>query len=118
MGHVEVAGGVRPAVRIQADLPRLAAKGLGLEDLRTAIAAANTATPKGSLNGPQTGYAISANDQLRSAAAYGGIVVAYRDGAPVKLMDVAHIEDGLENDKVAAWYRGMPADVVDVQRQP
>ena len=105
VGHVEVAGGVRPAVRIQADLPRLAAQGLGLENLRTAIAAANVATPKGSFNGPQKAYGISANDQIRSAAAYGGIVVAYRNGAPVQLEDVAHIVDGLENNKVAAWYR-------------
>ncbi len=118
VGHVEVAGGVRPAVRIQADLPRLASYGLGLEDLRNAIAAANVATPKGSFNGPQKTYAISANDQIRSAAGYGGIVVAYRNGAPVQLEDVAHIVDGLENSRVAAWYQGTPAVVIDVQRQP
>ena len=118
VGHVAVEGGVRPAVRIQADLPRLAAMGLGLDDLRTAIDAANVAGPKGSLDGAQKAFTIAADDQLADAAAYRSVVVAYRNGAPVKLGDVAQVVDGLENTKVAASFDGKPAVVVDVQRQP
>ena len=118
VGHVEVEGGIRPAIRIQADLSRLAAYGIGLEDLRTAIVGANVAGPKGSLEGAQQSYTIAANDQIDSAEAYKPVVVAYRNGAPVSLSDVADVKDGLENDKVGAWYQGKPAIVVDVQRQP
>jgi multidrug efflux pump len=118
VGHVEVEGGIRPAIRIQANLSRLAAYGIGLEDLRTAIVGANVAGPKGSLDGAQQSYSISANDQIDNADVYKNIVVAYRNGAPVKLSDVADVVDGLENDKVAAWYQGKPAIVIDMQRQP
>ena len=118
VGHVEIEGGIRPAIRIQADLSRLAAYGIGLEDLRTAIVGANVAGPKGSLEGAQQSYTIAANDQIGSAAAYRSVVVAYRNGAPVRLSDVADVIEGLENDKVGAWYQGGPAIVVDVQRQP
>jgi len=118
VGRVSVQGGIRPAIRIQADLARLAAYGIALEDLRTAIVGANVAGPKGSLDGMHQSYTIAANDQVTNAETYKGIVVAYRNGAPVKLSDVADVIDGLENSKVGAWYRGRPAVVVDVQRQP
>ena len=118
VGHVSVQGGIRPAIRIQANLSRLAAYGIGLEDLRSAIVGANVAGPKGALDGTQQAYTIAANDQIDSADAYKSVVVAYRNGAPVLLSDVADVKDGLENDKVGAWYQGKPAIVIDVQRQP
>ena len=118
VGHVSIEGGIRPAIRIQADLSRLAAYGIGLEDLRTAIVGANVAGPKGALEGAQQSYTIAANDQIDSAETYKTVVVAYRNGAPVRLSDVADVKEGLENDKVGAWYQGEPAIVVDVQRQP
>jgi multidrug efflux pump len=118
VGHVSVQGGIRPAIRIQADLSRLAAYGVALEDLRTAIVGANVAGPKGSLDGAHQSYTIAANDQIMAVQTYKDIVVAFRNGAPVKISDVADVIDGLENTKVGAWYRGQPAIVVDVQRQP
>jgi multidrug efflux pump len=118
VGHVAVEGGLRPAIRIQADLSRLAAYGIGLEDLRTAIVGANVAGPKGALDGAHQSYTIAANDQIASADAYKSVVVAFRNGAPVLLSDVADVKEGLENDKVGAWYQGKPAVVVVVQRQP
>ncbi len=118
VGHVGIEGGLRPAIRVQADFVRLANYGVGLEDLRNAIAAANVAGPKGSLDGAQQSYTIAANDQLTTAEAYKPIVVAYRNGAPVLVKDVANVVDGLENDKVAGWYKGQPAVIIDVQRQP
>ncbi len=118
VGHVSVQGGIRPAIRIQADLSRLAAYGIALEDLRTAIVGANVAGPKGSLDGAHQSYSIAANDQLASAAAYKAITIAFRNNAPVLLSDVADVVEGLENSKVGAWYKGEPAVVLDVQRQP
>jgi multidrug efflux pump len=118
VGHVSVQGGIRPAIRIQADLSRLAAYGIALEDLRTAIVGANVAGAKGSLDGAQQSYSIAANDQIASADAYKSIIIAYRNGAAVLLSDVADVVDGLENTKVGAWYKGQPAIVIDVQRQP
>jgi multidrug efflux pump len=118
VGHVSVQGGIRPAIRIQADLSRLAAYGLGLEDLRTAIVSANVAGPKGSLDGTHQAYSVAANDQLASGDAYKAITVAFRNGAPVLLSDVADVVEGLENTKVGAWYKGQPSVVIDVQRQP
>jgi len=118
VGHVSVQGGIRPAIRIQADLARLAAYGIGLEDLRTAIVSANVAGPKGSLDGAHQSYSIAANDQISSAEVYKTIIVAYRNGAPILLSDVADVIDGLENSKVGAWYRGKPSIVIDIQRQP
>jgi len=118
VGHVSVQGGIRPAIRIQADLSRLAAYGIGLEDLRTAIVGANVAGPKGALDGTHQSYTIAANDQITAADTYKSVVVAFRNNAPVKISDVADVVDGLENSKVGAWYRGKPAIVLDVQRQP
>ena len=118
VGHVSIQGGVRPAVRVQADLSRLASYGIGMEDLRTAITGANVAGPKGTLDGVHQSYTIAANDQLGAADAYRGIVIAYRNGAPVVLSDVADVVEGLENTKVGGWYKGQPAVILDILRQP
>ncbi len=118
VGHVSVQGGIRPAIRIQADLSRLAAYGIALEDVRSAIVAANVAGAKGALDGTHQSYTIAANDQITSADAYKAITIAFRNGAPVLLSDIADVVDGLENTKVGASYRGGPAIVIDVQRQP
>ena len=118
VGHVGVQGGVRPAVRIQADLARLAAYGLSLEDLRTAITGANQAGAKGSLDGVAQSYTIAANDQIALAANYRSVTLAYRNGAPVMVKDVADVVDGLENTRVGGWYQGRPAVIIDIQRQP
>jgi multidrug efflux pump len=118
VGHVSVEGGIRPAVRIQADLARLAAYGLALEDLRSAIANANVSGSKGSFDGTHQSYTIAANDQVLAADVYKTIVVSYSNGAPVILSDVANVIDGLENTKVEGWYQNTPAVIVDVQRQP
>ncbi|HXW26712.1 MAG TPA: efflux RND transporter permease subunit [Xanthobacteraceae bacterium] len=118
VGHVSVEGGIRPAVRIQADFARLASYGLGMEDLRSAIGLANVAGPKGSFDGAQQSFTIASNDQIAAADAYKPVIVAYRNGAPVLLSDVARVIDGLENTKVGGWYQGVPAVIIDVQRQP
>ena len=118
VGHVSIEGGVRPAIRIQVDLARLAAYGLGMEDVRTAVTNANVAGAKGSLDGSQQSYTIAANDQITAAAAYKSVIITYKNGAPVMLSDVADIIDGLENDKVGGWFQGVPAVIVDIQRQP
>jgi multidrug efflux pump len=118
VGRVSVQGGLKPAVRIQADLARLAAYGISLEDVRAAISGANVSGPKGQLDGSHQAYMIAANDQIAVAEAYKPIVIAYRNGAPVQLRDVADVIDGLENVKVGGWYQGKPAVVIDIQRQP
>ncbi len=118
VGLVSITGGQRPAVRVQANLPALTALGLSLEDLRTAIGAANVNTPKGSFNGPTRASTIDANDQLKSAADYARVVIAYKDGAPVRLADVATIVDGAENAHLAAWANDKAALVINIQRQP
>ena len=118
VGRVTVQGNIRPAVRIQADLSRLANYGIALEDIRNVVVAANVAGPKGSLDGAHQSYTIAANDQITAADAYRNIIITYLNGAPVLLRDVADIIDDLENSKVAGFYQGMPAIVVDIQRQP
>jgi multidrug efflux pump len=118
VGRVAVLGGLKPAVRVQADLARLAAYGIAMEDLRNAIAGANVSGPKGSLDGAQQAYTIAANDQIAAAEAYKPIIIAYRNGAPVTIGDVAVIIDGLENDRTGGWYQGTPAVIIDIQRQP
>ncbi|MDO8980500.1 MAG: efflux RND transporter permease subunit [Afipia sp.] len=118
VGRVSILGGLKPAVRVQADLARLAAYGISMEDLRTAIANANVSGPKGSLDGAQQAYTIAANDQIATADAYKPIIIAYRNGSPVTIGDVARIIDGLENEKTGAWYQGKPAVVIEIQRQP
>jgi multidrug efflux pump len=118
VGRVTIEGGLKPAVRVQADLARLASYGISMEDLHTAIANANVSGPNGSLDGSQQAYTISANDQVTAAEAYKPIVITYRNGAPVRIGDVANIVDGLENDRTAGWYQGTPAVIIDIQRQP
>ena len=118
VGHVSVEGGIKPAVRIEADVSRLASYGLSMADLSAAISAANVAGPKGSLDGDKQSYTIAANDQISHAKAYEDVIIAYRNSAPVRLKDVAKVSDGLENTRVGGRYNGKPAVIVDVQRQP
>ena len=118
VGRVSVGGGVKPAVRVQANAQRLAAYGLTLATLRTAVAGASVAGPKGSIDGDRQSFTISANDQISTAAAYADVIVASVDGAPVRLRDVAEVVDGVEDENVSATYQGAPAIVIDVQRQP
>ena len=118
VGHVTVQVGVRPAVRIQADLARLASYKIGLEDLRNAIVAANVAGAKGAMDGIHQAYTLASNDQIAAASAYANVVIAYRNAAPVLLKDVAQVIEGLENVRVGGWYKGQTAIIIDVQRQP
>jgi multidrug efflux pump len=118
VGLVTLSGGQRPAVRVQANPVALAAYGLSLEDLRSSIGNANVNAAKGSFDGPTRSYTIDANDQLKSAADYRGIVIAYKNGAPVRLSDVADIVDGAENNRLAAWKDTKPAIIMNIQRQP
>ena len=118
VGLVTLSGGQRPAVRVQVNPKALAANSLGLEDVRTAIAAANVKRAKGSLDGPSRAYTIDANDQLASAAQYKSVVVAYKNGAPVFLSDVADVVDSAENVRLAAWMNEVPAVILNIQRQP
>ena len=118
VGLVSISGGQKPAVRIQANPTALASYGMSLEDMRTALAAANVNQAKGVLDGPRQSFTIGANDQLNSSAQYNSIVVAYKNGAPVRLSDVATAVDSAENIKQAAWMNTTPAVVVNIQRQP
>src|SRR6478672_6229718 len=118
VGLVKVGGGNRPALRIQANLRQLAAYGLNIDDLRTTIGNANVNAPKGTFDGPRQAYSINANDQLKNPADYNELVIAYRNGAPVRLADVATAVEGPENAKIAGWMNTEPAIIVTVQRQP
>ncbi|MES2129884.1 MAG: efflux RND transporter permease subunit [Pseudomonadota bacterium] len=118
VGLVTLSGGQRPAVRIQADTEALAANGLGLDTLRSAIAAANANSAKGSFDGPTRAYSINANDQLLAVPDYKNLIVAYRNGAAVRLSNVAKVVDSAENVKLGAWSGLAPAIIVNVQRQP
>ncbi len=118
VGLVSISGGHRPAVRIQANYRQLAAYGLNIDDLRTTLANANVNTPKGNFDGPSRAYTINANDQIRKPSDYNDLVVAYRNGAPVKLSDVARATEGAENTKLAAWMNSDEAVIVNIQRQP
>jgi multidrug efflux pump len=118
VGLVSIAGGQKPSVRIQANPTQLAAYNLSLEDLRTALAAANVDQAKGTLNGNRQSYTIGANDQLLASGDYGPVIVAYRNGAAVRTSDVATIVDAAENNQQAAWMDRQPAVIVNIQRQP
>ena len=128
VGLVTIAGGQKPGVRIQANPTTLAGYGLSLEDLRTALASANVDQAKGNLNGPHQSYTIGANDQLLSAADYMNVIVAYRNGSPVRMSDVANATDAAENAFQAAWMGRAaqgdqpaytsPAVIINIQRQP
>ena len=118
VGMVSIAGGQKPSVRIQANPTQLAAYNLSLEDLRTALAAANVDQAKGTLNGNRQSYTIGANDQLLASGDYGPVIVAYRNGAAVRTSDVATVVDAAENSQQAAWMDRQPAVIVNIQRQP
>jgi multidrug efflux pump len=118
VGVVSISGGQRPAVRVLVNAQALAAYGLNLDDLRTSINVANQNGPKGTFDGPLRAYSINSNDQLKSAAEYGKIVVAYRNNSPVRLSDVARLLPGAENTKLGGWMNTTPALLLNVQRQP
>jgi multidrug efflux pump len=118
VGLVSISGGQRPAVRIQANPTALASYGLSLEDLRTALTQANVDQAKGTFDGPHQAYTIGANDQLVSSDSYRPLIIAYRNGAPVRLTDVATVLDGAENVQQAAWANKNPAVILNIQRQP
>jgi multidrug efflux pump len=117
VGLVTISGGQKPAVRIQANPAALSSYGINLEDLRTALTQASVNAAKGNFDGPRQDYQIDANDQLVTSQDYRNVVVAYRNGAPVMLTDVAAIVDGIENNSQAAWMNQTPAVIVNVQRQ-
>jgi multidrug efflux pump len=118
VGLVAISGGQKPAVRVQANPTVLASYGLGLEDLRSVLNQANVDQAKGSIEGPRLAYTIGANDQLLSSSGYQSVIVAYRNGSPVRLSDVAHVVDSAENVRQAAWMNTTPAVIVNIQRQP
>ncbi len=118
VGLVSISGGQRPAVRIQANPTALAAYGLSLEDIRLAMSQANVNQAKGNIESARQSFTISANDQLMSSADYKPVIVAYRNGAPVRLMDVATVIDDAENVRQAAWMNTTPAVILNIQRQP
>ncbi|TDX66835.1 AcrB/AcrD/AcrF family protein [Methylosinus sp. sav-2] len=118
VGRVSVEGGVRPAVRIRADLARLAANNLNMEDLRQAVASANISGAKGALDGARQSYTLDVNDQILAAEQYKTLVIAWRNGAPLMLGDVADVIDGLEDSRVGAWFDGEQSVVLDIVRQP
>ncbi len=118
VGLVTISGGHKPAVRIQANPVALSSYGINLEDLRTALTQTSINAAKGNFDGPRQDFQIDANDQLVTSKDYRGVVVAYRNGAPVMLTDVAQIVDGVENESQAAWMDETPAVIVNVQRQP
>jgi multidrug efflux pump len=118
VGLVTISGGQKPAVRIQANPEALSSYGINLEDLRTALTQASVNAAKGNFDGPRQDYQIDANDQLVTTDDYRKVVVAYRNGAPVMLTDVANIVNGVENNNQAAWMNQTPAVILNVQRQP
>ena len=118
VGLVTLNGGQKPAVRVQVDPTVIAGLGLSLEDVRAAIVASNVNQPKGNLDGARQSYMIAADDQLTKASAYRPLVIAYKNGAPVRLTDVATVSDGVENAALAGWANGKRAVILNVQRQP
>jgi multidrug efflux pump len=118
VGLVSISGGQRPAVRIQANPTALASYGLSLEDLRVALGNANVDQAKGVFDGAHQAYTIGANDQLISSDSYRPLIIAYRNGGPIRLTDVANVIDGAENSKQAAWANQSPAVILNIQRQP
>jgi multidrug efflux pump len=118
VGLVSIAGNVRPAVRVQVDPAKLGNLGLTLEDVRSALTQANVNAAKGTLNGTVQTYSIGTNDQLQDADQYRNAIISYKNGAPVRLSDVANVVDGVENDQLAAWANGKPAVLLDIRRQP
>src|ERR1700730_15035699 len=118
VGLVSISGGQKPAVRIQANPAALSSYGLNLEDLRTALTQTSVNQAKGNFDGPHQDYQIDSTDQLLTSADYQNVVVAYRNGAPVVLKNVARVIDGVENNRQAAWMNQTPAVILNIQRQP
>jgi multidrug efflux pump len=118
VGLVTISGGQKPAVRVQANPTALASYGLSLEDLRAALANANQDQAKGNIDGPRQAYTIGANDQIFTSAEYKPIIVGYKNGAPVRVQDVASVIDSVENASQAAWFNDTPAVILNIQRQP
>ncbi len=118
VGQVYIGGGQQPAVRVQVDPRALAGRGIGLEDVRNALAATTVDSPKGAFTGPTETVVVRANDQLFDAAKYKPVIVAYRDGAPVRLSDVAKVFDDVEDDRLAAWMNGKRCVLAIIRRQP
>ena len=123
VGLVTIEGNQKPAIRVQVNPAALSGQNLGLEDVRSAIAAANVNAPKGSFSGAHQAFTIGSNDQILTAADFKPIIISYRNGAPVRLQDVANVTDGVENERLAAWistpqHGYQPAVLLDIQRQP
>lgn len=117
VGFVTISGGQRPAVRVQTDTKSLASRGLSLEEVRTAIANANTNQPKGSFDGKRLSYTLNSNDQLFTADMYRPLIIAYKNSAPIRLGDIATVLDDVENNKLAAWMNKTPAIIMNIHRQ-
>ena len=118
VGLVTIEGNQKPAVRVRVDPAAIANLGLGMEDVRTALTVNNINEPKGSFDGTHQSYAIGANDQIFSAADYAKVIVAYKNGAPVRLGDIGQVIDNVENSRLGSWVDGRPAVILDIQRQP
>ena len=118
VGLVTIEGNQKPAVRVRIDPAAIASFGLGLEDVRNALMANNVNAPKGSFDGPRQSYTINANDQILSAAEYRPVIVAYRNGSPVRLGDIGEVIDNVENVRLAGWVGDQPSVILDIQRQP
>src|SRR4051795_8170095 len=118
VGLVTINGAQKPAVRVQVDPAALAGSGLTLEDVRAAVAASNVNQPKGNLDGPRQDFLLSTNDQLAEAASFRPLVIVYKNGAPVRLEEVADVHQGVENNQLAGWANRDRAIILNVQRQP
>src|SRR5260221_6516183 len=118
VGLVGIGGQQKPAVRVQVDPQALAARGIGLEDVRNVIAQANVDLPKGTLNSPRQSYTLNTNDQILNPEGYNDLIVAYRNGSPVRIRDIGKAIDGPENDLIAGWFNNKRAILLVIQRQP
>ena len=118
VGLVTISGGQKPAVRVEANPAALASYDLSLEDMRTALAAANVDQAKGNIDGPRQSFTIGTNDQIFSSAQFNPVIIGYKNGAPVRVQDVAQVIDGVENTNQAAWFNDTPAVILNIQRQP
>jgi hydrophobe/amphiphile efflux-1 (HAE1) family protein len=118
VGLVTIEGNQKPAVRVRVDPAAIANLGLGMEDIRNALTVNNINQPKGSFDGPHQSYSIGANDQIFSAVDYAKVIVAYKNGSPVRLGDIGQVIDNVENSRLGSWVDGKPAVILDIQRQP
>src|SRR6059036_3592217 len=117
VGLVTIEGNQKPAVRVRVNPAALSSLGLGLEDVRTSLSQNSVNAPKGSFDGARQSYSIGANDQIASAAEYADVILAYRNGSPIRLKDIGAVVDNVENVRLAGWVGQMPAVIVDIQRQ-